>query len=87
MALRTLLSRWLVALALLLAGVDAARAVDMSRWVDEQGRTQVSDVVPDRYRASARRGRRASARPGRFAMGGSEVAFPTGGVVGHSRIG
>lgn len=34
---------------------SAACAVEMYRWVDDTGRTNVSDVVPDRYRASAKR--------------------------------
>jgi hypothetical protein len=32
-----------------------ARAADIYIWTDEQGRTQMSDVVPDKYRATARK--------------------------------
>lgn len=31
----------------------AAQATDIYRWVDESGRTQYSDTVPDKYRAGA----------------------------------
>lgn len=31
----------------------AAQAGDIYRWVDENGRTQLSDVVPDKYKATA----------------------------------
>ena len=42
-------------LALLLgtAGLLPAHAADIYRWVDETGRTHLSDVVPDRYKRSA----------------------------------
>ena len=42
-------------LALLLgtAGPLPAHASDIYRWVDETGRTHLSDVVPDRYKRSA----------------------------------
>ena len=45
------LRRLLVCIALLFA-LSAQSAV-IYRWVDEQGRTQVSDVVPEKYRKSA----------------------------------
>jgi hypothetical protein len=32
----------------------AAHAGDIYRWVDENGRTQMSDQVPEKYRASAK---------------------------------
>jgi hypothetical protein len=35
--------------------VCTAHAADIYRWVDENGRTQVSDQVPEKYRASAKR--------------------------------
>jgi hypothetical protein len=46
--------RALLAVAALLA-VCAAHAADIYRWVDENGRTQMSDQVPEKYRASAKR--------------------------------
>lgn len=43
-------------MALSLATVaQPAHATDMYRWVDEAGRTHVSDVVPERYKKSAKR--------------------------------
>jgi len=33
----------------------ASRAGEIYRWVDENGRTQLSDVVPDKYRSVATR--------------------------------
>lgn len=39
----------------LLALCGAADAADLYRWVDETGRTQISDVVPARYRDVATR--------------------------------
>jgi hypothetical protein len=47
------LSNFLVGSALLLA-LSAQGAV-IYRWVDESGRTHVSDVVPEKYRKSATR--------------------------------
>ena len=38
--------------ALALAG--AAHAASICRWVDENGRTQISDAVPEKYRPSAK---------------------------------
>lgn len=35
------------------AALGSVQAADIYRWVDEQGRTHLSDVVPDRYRDSA----------------------------------
>jgi hypothetical protein len=46
-----LLSRLLGGAALLCA--LSAQAAVIYRWVDESGRTQVSDVVPEKYRKSA----------------------------------
>ena len=40
-------------LACSLLSVDAAQATDIYRWVDDNGRTQLSDVVPEKYRARA----------------------------------
>jgi hypothetical protein len=48
---RTLLPLLAVVGALLLA--TAAEAAPLCRWVDDSGRTQISDSVPDRYRSSA----------------------------------
>lgn len=36
-------------------GVHALQAADIYRWVDDQGQTQVSDVVPEKYRDKATR--------------------------------
>lgn len=44
---------WVVLAAL--ASLGPLQAVDIYRWVDEQGRTHLSDVVPERYRDSATR--------------------------------
>ena len=41
--------------AILCLVAGAAHAVPMYSWVDEQGRTHISDTVPDQYRKSARR--------------------------------
>jgi hypothetical protein len=41
-------------LALALLGQPAA-AADIYRWVDEDGKVHISDVVPEKYRASAKR--------------------------------
>jgi len=38
-----------------LALLGPVQASDIYRWVDDQGRTHLSDVVPDRYRDSATR--------------------------------
>lgn len=46
--------RTLVACALLAAPVGAGATV-IYRWVDEHGRTHVSDVVPEKYKRSATR--------------------------------
>jgi Domain of unknown function (DUF4124) len=45
------------ALALLLLGLLSfpACAADIYRWVDENGKVHVSDVVPEKYRNSAKR--------------------------------
>lgn len=37
----------------LAAATPAAHAAQICRWVDDQGRTQMSDVVPEAYRAKA----------------------------------
>ncbi|MEO8524354.1 MAG: DUF4124 domain-containing protein [Caldimonas sp.] len=43
-------------MAIALCGLaSSVSAVEMYRWVDDQGHTNVSDVVPDRYRGSAQR--------------------------------
>jgi hypothetical protein len=47
--------RCCVLIALGLLGVGAAHAADVYRWVDAQGRTQLSDRVPDEYKNSATR--------------------------------
>jgi hypothetical protein len=44
---------WLATLAAL--ATTAAHAADIYRWVDDEGRTHMSDTVPDRYRARAQR--------------------------------
>ncbi len=41
-------------LAIGLLSSSAALATVVYRWVDESGRTHVSDVVPDKYRSSAK---------------------------------
>jgi hypothetical protein len=41
--------------ALCLGTLSGVQAGDIYRWVDEQGRTQWSDVVPEKYRSSATR--------------------------------
>ena len=41
--------------ALLLGSLASVQAGDIYRWVDEQGRTHWSDVVPEKYRNSATR--------------------------------
>ncbi|KQV91729.1 hypothetical protein ASC87_06545 [Rhizobacter sp. Root1221] len=38
----------------LLVATGAARAGDIYRWVDEQGRTHMADTVPERYKRTAR---------------------------------
>ncbi len=43
---------WLTALALALLALPAG-ATSICRWVDENGRTQVAEVVPDKYRLVA----------------------------------
>lgn len=43
---------WPIALLLVLAA-PVAQATAICRWVDASGRTQVSDTVPERYRARA----------------------------------
>jgi hypothetical protein len=48
------LHRSWVVLALLVP-LCSLQAADIYRWVDDQGRTHLSDVVPDRYRDSATR--------------------------------
>jgi len=40
-------------LACCLALGSSAEAADLYRWVDDQGRTQLSDVVPEKYRTVA----------------------------------
>ncbi len=40
---------------LLLFSLGSTQAGDIYRWVDEQGRTHVSDVVPERYQSRATR--------------------------------
>ena len=43
---------------IVLAGVlwlSAAQATDIYQWVDESGRTHLSDVVPEKYKHSAKR--------------------------------
>jgi hypothetical protein len=49
---RTRISVSLAALALTLL-VQAVGAAPVCRWVDERGRTQISDVVPDKYKKAA----------------------------------
>ncbi|MEA5097851.1 MAG: DUF4124 domain-containing protein [Burkholderiaceae bacterium] len=44
-------SRWFFCLSLIVP--MAASATDIYRWVDENGRTQLSDIVPAKYRDSA----------------------------------
>lgn len=44
-----------VLLACCLLGAVCAHAADIYMWVDERGRVQFADVVPERYKASARR--------------------------------
>lgn len=56
--IRTLLAGALLALAF------GAGAAPIYRWVDENGRTHLADVVPEKYRASATR----------IDTGGSEVS-------------
>lgn len=46
--------RWCV-LASLVVCFGFAHATEIYRWVDDQGRTQVSDVVPEKYKAVAKR--------------------------------
>ncbi len=36
-------------------GLSVARAADIYQWVDDSGRTHLSDVVPEKYKATARR--------------------------------
>ena len=50
--MKTFLLPWLAAAAL---GATAAHAADIYRWVDDAGKTQFSDTVPERYRARATR--------------------------------
>jgi hypothetical protein len=45
----------MVLAALLLGTLPGVQAADIYRWVDEQGRTHWSDVVPEKYRGSATR--------------------------------
>jgi Domain of unknown function (DUF4124) len=59
MAMCSCASRWpsraaALAGALLFAGT-CAHAAAIYRWVDENGRTHVADVVPEKYRATATR--------------------------------
>ncbi|MCU0927044.1 MAG: DUF4124 domain-containing protein [Hydrogenophaga sp.] len=49
------LCRRMVLLCSVMALVAPLQAADIYRWVDDQGRTHLSDVVPDRYRDSATR--------------------------------
>lgn len=42
----------LIAVALALLSPDA-RSTSICRWVDDSGRTQMSDVVPDKYKKSS----------------------------------
>lgn len=42
----------LIAVALALLS-PVARSTSICRWVDENGRTQISDVVPDKYKKSS----------------------------------
>jgi opacity protein-like surface antigen len=44
----------LIAAALLAAATACAAAPTVYRWVDEQGKVHYSDIVPDRYRATAK---------------------------------
>ena len=41
--------------ALILGAVVGVQAGDIYRWVDEQGRTHLSDSVPEKYRGTATR--------------------------------
>jgi hypothetical protein len=52
-AARSIFASVLAAAALL--AFAGARAADIYRWVDDAGRTQISDQVPDKYRAVAKR--------------------------------
>jgi hypothetical protein len=54
MLLRSIPTRTLLACSLL-AVACAATATVIYRWVDEDGRTHVSDVVPEKYKKSATR--------------------------------
>ena len=38
-----------------LLAISSAHAAEIYRWVDENGRTHVSDVVPEKYRKSAKK--------------------------------
>jgi len=49
---KTVLFSWLAA-AVLAMLAPAAGASTICRWVDENGRTQLSDEVPERYKSSA----------------------------------
>ncbi|MDO8903772.1 DUF4124 domain-containing protein [Hydrogenophaga sp.] len=42
-------------LLVLFLGLGQTQASDIYRWVDESGRTHLSDVVPDRYKDTATR--------------------------------
>lgn len=80
----------ILALALACSSLQAA---DVYVWVDESGRRQISDVVPDKYRAGARivevpvqpeeAGRAAS---GGTAAPAQEQALPVSGAADCSSI-
>ncbi|MEO7335455.1 MAG: DUF4124 domain-containing protein [Caldimonas sp.] len=47
------MNRFVATAALVWFGVSCCNAGEIYRWVDDQGRTQLSDTVPDKYRKSA----------------------------------
>ncbi|MEO7953046.1 MAG: DUF4124 domain-containing protein [Polaromonas sp.] len=47
------MKRFLAVLASSIMSLSPLYATDIYRWVDENGRTQLSDVVPEKYRKSA----------------------------------
>ncbi|KQW38984.1 DUF4124 domain-containing protein [Rhizobacter sp. Root404] len=48
-------ARLLPALVAAAIGLPAAHAADIYRWVDDAGKTHLSDTVPERYRSRATR--------------------------------
>jgi hypothetical protein len=47
--------RWLALGVVAIASVGPLAAADVYRWVDDKGRTQFSDTVPDKYKSSAKK--------------------------------